>query len=53
MPLVYGRIGGETVQVFFAFDIPHPDALAPVEDHVQGLVIVRTEFIFQFDIVCG
>ena len=39
MALIDGGIGRQAVHVFIAFNVPDPDAFAPVQDDIQRLVI--------------
>ena len=41
--LVDGRVGGEAVEIAVAVDVPHPDAAAAAQHHVERLVVVRAK----------
>ena len=45
--LVHGRIGGEEVEIFLSFHIPHVDAFTLVQHYGQGVVVVGTIALFQ------
>ena len=53
MALIYGGIGGQTVQVFAAFHVPDPDAFAAGQHDVQGHVVFGSELVLQSDIIFG
>ena len=49
MALVYRGICREEVIIFFAFHIPNLHAFTTCEDNFQGVVVVGTVLVFQFD----
>ena len=49
VPLVRGRVGGQEIEVFLAFDVPHPDPLGLADDHVQGVIVVGSVEVFEED----
>src|SRR3954447_5116940 len=51
MTLVHRRVAGEAVEVAVAIHIPHPDALAAGEDHVERPIVVRAEPLLYADVV--
>jgi hypothetical protein len=46
MTLIQCRVGAETIQISLSLHIPHPDALAAREYHVERAIVVRTVFLF-------
>ncbi len=53
VPLVDGGIGGQAVHVFFAVNVPDPDAVTAFNDDIEGFVVVCSEFIFKQDVLIG
>ena len=47
--LVHRGVGGETIEVPLAFNVPDPDTLASLQYYIQGLVVVRPESVFEVD----
>jgi hypothetical protein len=53
MPLVDRRIGGEEVEIGFAFRILHPAGFRGGYDDGKGMIIMGAESQIQIDIVLG
>ncbi len=51
--LVNGGVGGQAIEIAAAFDVIDPHALGALEHDVEGIVVVRSELVFQVDEVLG
>jgi hypothetical protein len=51
VPLAYGRIGAEAVQIPSTLNIVKPDALSSGDYHVQRMVVSGAIGFFEIDIV--
>src|SRR6185436_1912718 len=53
MALVDCGIGGKAIEIFFSIHIINPHALSPLDDHIEGMIIVRAVLLFHIDkILC-
>ena len=53
VPLVQRGVGAEAVQVALAIDAIDPGARGPLDNHVQGQVVVRPPAVFECDEFVG
>jgi hypothetical protein len=51
--LVDRGIGGEAVEIPLSGHIPEPDALAPLEHHVERFIVVSAVSLLQSDVIPG
>jgi hypothetical protein len=51
MPLVYGRVAAEKIKVAFTIHIPYKNPFATIKYNGDGMIIMGTEFIFQFQVI--
>ena len=51
--LVHGRVGREKVEIMLAVYVPEVHALAPIQHHGQGVVVVGTVLVFELHQLFG
>jgi hypothetical protein len=53
MPLIDCRIRSQAIQIALAFDVVNSDSLGALYDDIEGVIVVRSVFFFQFDQFLG
>ena len=51
MSLVHGRISTQKIEIFFTVNVPKKNAFPAVEHYGEGMIIMRSVFFFEFEII--
>jgi outer membrane receptor for Fe3+-dicitrate len=53
VPLVHRGIRRQAIEVALALDVIHPDAFRALDDYVEGMIVVSSIFVFEFNEIIG
>jgi len=51
--LVHRGIRRQAIEVALALDVIHPDAFRALDDYVEGMIVVSSIFVFEFNEIIG
>jgi hypothetical protein len=53
MPLVHRRIRRQAIEVALTFYVINPNSLSTRDDHIEGMIVVGSEAVFELDEFLG